>query len=188
MIVGVLALQGDFSKHEELLHNMGVETKQVRKPADLAECAALIIPGGESTTLFRQIEFIQLRQALIDFAAEKNVFGTCAGLILMSHAIEGSDREPLNILDITIERNAFGRQIDSFKRDLVIQLDHPTRFNAFFIRAPKIKAIGPQVEVLATLEKKPVLVRQGKHLGACFHPELTDNPLVHQLFLKMIQP
>ncbi len=115
MIIGVLALQGDFSKHEEVLRSLGVFVKQVRKPGDLKDCAALIIPGGESTTLFRQMDFIQLRQTLIDFSREKNIFGTCAGLILMSHAIEGSDQKPLNILDITLERNAFGRQIDSFK-------------------------------------------------------------------------
>lgn len=104
----------------------------------------------------------------------------------MSHAIEGSVQEPLNILDITIERNAFGRQIDSFKQNILLELDHPCRFNAYFIRAPKIKSCGPEVKVLASHANKPVLVTQGKHLGACFHPELTNDPLIHQFFLNMI--
>lgn len=193
MIVGVLALQGDFAKHEEVLRSLGVFVKQVRKPTDLIDCSALIIPGGESTTLFRQIDFIQMRPALIEFAKEKNIFGTCAGLILMSHTIEGSNQKPLNILDVTLERNAFGRQIDSFKQDILLHLsfaqsskDKSIRFNAYFIRAPKIASCGSDVEVLATYDEKPVLVRQGKHLGACFHPELTNDPIVHQFFLKMI--
>lgn len=187
MIVGVLALQGDFAKHEELLRSLGTEVKQVRRPADLAECSGLIIPGGESTTLFRQMDFIQMRPALLEFAARKSIFGTCAGLILMSKEIEASDRKPLNLLDITLERNAFGRQVDSFKAPITLHLEQPVRFNAYFIRAPKICRHGPEVKVLAEFEGKPVLVRQGRHLGACFHPELTDDPLVHQYFLNMLK-
>lgn len=185
MIVGVLALQGNFAKHEEMVKSLGIRTKQVRTPQDLKECDALILPGGESTTLFKQIEFIQLRQPLIEFAQQKSLFGTCAGLIIMSHYIEESNRQPLNLLDVTIERNAFGRQADSFKEDILLQLDHPTPFNAYFIRAPKIKSVGPQIEVLATYQDQPVLVRQGRHLGACFHPELTNDPTIHNYFFKI---
>lgn len=187
MIVGVLALQGDFAKHEEMLRSLGIIVKQVRKPQDLDDCRALIIPGGESTTLFRQIDFIQMRQPLLDFAQHKSVFGTCAGLILMSQEIESSPIKPLNLLDVTLERNAFGRQIDSFIAPLLLDLEQPIRFNAFFIRAPKICRYGPDVEVLAEYQGQPVLVRQGRHLGACFHPELTEDPIVHEYFLRIIK-
>lgn len=185
--MGVLALQGDFAKHEEMLRSLGVMARQVRKPQDLDDCQALIIPGGESTTLFKQIDFIKMRQPLLEFAEHKSVFGTCAGLILMSHEIEASSKKPLNLLDVAIERNAFGRQIDSFISPLLLDLEQPIRFNAFFIRAPQICRYGPEIEVLAEYKDHPVLVRQGRHLGACFHPELTDDPVVHQYFLKMVE-
>lgn len=186
MIIGVLALQGDFAKHEEMLRSLGVAVKQVRQPQDLEACDGLIIPGGESTTLFRQIDFIKMREALTAFAKNKPVFGTCAGLILMSHEIQSSPFKPLNLLNITIERNAFGKQIDSFHAPIVLQFDKPTPFDAFFIRAPQISLHGPGVEVLADYHGRPVLVKQGIHLGASFHPELTSNPIVHNYFIKMI--
>ncbi len=149
MIVGVLALQGDFAKHAEVLTSLGVIVREVRKPSELAGCEALIIPGGESTTLFRQMDFIHLREALVEFSHQKSLFGTCAGLILMSKKISGSPQKPLGIINVAIERNAFGRQLDSFKSPLLIELDHPTRFEAFFIRAPQITSCGADVEVLA---------------------------------------
>lgn len=186
MKIGVLALQGDFAKHEEMLKSLGCDTVQVRTPADLAICEALVIPGGESTALFRQIEFIDLRAPLIEFSHHKNIFGTCAGLILMSSIINGSSQKPLGILDISIERNAFGRQLDSFKTRLILQLESEVSFEAFLIRAPEITAHGSTVEVLSEFEGKPVLIRQGKHLGACFHPELTPDEAVHRYFLNMI--
>ena len=189
MIIGVLALQGDFAKHAEVLRSLGIEVQEVRKPQDLLLCEGLIIPGGESTVILRQINFIGLREPLLSFARQKPVFGTCAGLILMSKSIQSSPLKPLQILDIEIERNAFGRQIESFHASIVLNLSsgHSTIFPAYFIRAPRIRSCGSEVEILAQLEGEPVLVRQGRHLGATFHPELTLDPLVHQYFVELIK-
>lgn len=189
MRIGVLALQGDFSKHIETLLSLGVSAKEVRKPADLVDCDGLIIPGGESTVITRQIDFIGLRKTLEEFAKQKPVFGTCAGLILMSKNIQASPIQTLGLLDVTVARNAFGRQLDSFNASISVQLEkgHTNLFPAFFIRAPRIMQVGPQVQVLATYKDEPVLVRQGKHLGATFHPELTSDPMIHAYFLSLIK-
>ncbi len=188
--IGVLALQGAFSKHIEMLKTLGVLAIEVRTPKDLEKCDALIIPGGESTTILRQMNFIELTEKIKEFASVKPIFGTCAGLILMSQEILKSDMKPFNILDIKVERNAFGRQVESFKTDVNMQLNpkkQPTLFPAFFIRAPRIKECGKDVEVLATFEGEPVLVRQGDHLGATFHPELTDDAAIHRFFINLIK-
>ena len=188
MRIGVLALQGDFAKHAEVLQSLGVEVQEVRKPEDLHNCAGLIIPGGESTVMIRQIDFIKLREPLLDFAKNKPVFGTCAGLILMSKRIQSSPFKPLGLLDVEIERNAFGRQIESFQASIPIELkpNHTKIFPAYFIRAPRIQKCGQGVEILAKLEGEPVLIRQGHHLGAAFHPELSANPIIHQYFIELI--
>lgn len=183
--VGVLALQGAFAKHQDVLKGLGVLTLQVRKPEDLELCDGLIIPGGESSTIFRQMDYIGLIKPLAEFAKNKPIFGTCAGLILMSKEVLNSPLQPLGILDITVERNAFGRQIESFSTEIEI----PTLLNvtqALFIRAPRIKHYGPNVQVLATYADEPVLVRQGHHLGATFHAELTLDTVVHEYFLSII--
>lgn len=188
MRIGVLALQGDFSKHAEVLSSLGVEVQEVRKPAELNTCNGLIIPGGESTVILRQMEAIDMRQALLTFAKDKPVFGTCAGLILMSQKIQSSSLQPLQLLDVEIERNAFGRQIESFQAFISLELapGHSKTFSAFFIRAPRIKQCGREVQVLARFKGEPILVQQGHHLGAAFHPELTADPQVHQYFLEII--
>lgn len=189
MRIGVLALQGDFSKHVEVLRSLGVEVQEVRKPQDLVYCDGLIIPGGESTVITRQLDFIGLREPLLKFASQKPLFGTCAGLILMSQQIEASPLKPLQLLDVTIERNAFGRQIESFQAFVSLEFTpgHSKTFPAFFIRAPRIRKCGKGVQVLATINGEPILVRQGNHLGATFHPELTSDPQVHQYFIEMIR-
>lgn len=188
MRIGVLALQGDFAKHAERLVALGVEAKEVRKPEDLEECEGLILPGGESTAMTRQIDFIQMREPLLTFARQKPLFGTCAGVILMSKQIKDAPFFPLGLLGITVERNAFGRQIESFQTFLPVELSagHSQLVPAFFIRAPRICQYEKDVRVLATFEGEPVLVQQGHHLGATFHPELTDSPLIHQYFIDMI--
>jgi 5'-phosphate synthase pdxT subunit len=188
MKVGVLALQGDFSKHIQMLQSMGVEGIEVRTPRDLEECEGLIIPGGESTVIMRQIDFIHLREPLINFAKEKPIFGTCAGLIILSKQVEGVPYKTIPLLDIEIKRNAFGSQADSFHAfiELELQPNHPMTFPAYFIRAPRIVGQNKDVQILATLKGEPVLVRQKNTLGASFHPELTDNPLIHQYFINMI--
>jgi 5'-phosphate synthase pdxT subunit len=188
-IIGVLALQGDFAKHIEILQSIGVRTKEVRTARDLQDCSGLIIPGGESTVIARQLEFGKLHTQISHFAKEKPVFGTCAGLILMSSHVQSSALMPLELLDITVERNAFGRQANSFQAFVELHFDshHPKLFPAYFIRAPRIRANGAQVHVLATYEGEPILVRQGHHLGASFHPELTLDPAIHRYFLEMVK-
>lgn len=194
MLIGILALQGDFAKHQEMLGSLGVATQLVRQPADLVGCDGLIIPGGESTVMLRQLDFIQMKPAVIEFAQRKPLFGTCAGLILMSRAVEESSMQPLGLLDITVKRNAFGRQIDSFQAPVSLQLKqshgsllHGHLFHAFFIRAPRIQTVGSTVEVLASYADAPILVRQGRHLGASFHPELTSDTSIHRYFIEMVK-
>lgn len=187
-MVGVLALQGDFAKHIEMLKALGVKTLEVRKSSDLDKCDALIIPGGESTVMLRQMDFIGMREELVNFASQKPVFGTCAGLILMSNQIHSSKLQPLKLMNVEVERNAFGRQIESFECDLEVDLPGMGKENipAFFIRAPKIRVVGEGVEVLACYHGEPVLIRQGKLLGASFHPELTGSNAIHKYFIGLI--
>lgn len=189
MLIGVLALQGDFAKHIETIRSLGVTAKEVRKPEDLVDCDGLIIPGGESTAIVRQIDFIGLREPIEQFAKQKPVFGTCAGLILMSKNIQGSSMNSLGLLDITVARNAFGRQLDSFNAPILLQLEkgQDDFFHAFFIRAPRILNVGSEVKILATYNDEPVFIRQGHHLGATFHPELTSDPMIHAYFLSLIK-
>lgn len=186
--IGVLALQGAFAKHEAMIADLGVAVIQVRTPGDLQSCDGLIIPGGESTTIFRQMNFIELIEPLIQFATKRPVFGTCAGLILISKdLINGSLTKPFGLLDVTVERNSYGRQIDSFQTLLEISLPpKKSVVPALFIRAPRIRRCGPDVRVLATHSSEPVLVQQGIHLGATFHPELTTDASIHEYFLSMV--
>lgn len=187
LTIGALALQGDFSKHLEVLRQLGVNTKEVRTPADLSECDGLIIPGGESTCILRQMDFIGLRQPLEAFAQQKPIFGTCAGLIILSKQVRPAPMSTLGLLDITVQRNAFGRQADSFhaKIDLQLSPEHKQTAKGFFIRAPRIIEVQSGVEVLASYNGEAVLVRQGRHLGASFHPELTQDPTLHRYFLQL---
>ncbi|MFC1647498.1 pyridoxal 5'-phosphate synthase glutaminase subunit PdxT [Patescibacteria group bacterium] len=167
--IGVLALQGDFIEHINILYKLGVETCEVRTKEDLKGLNGLIIPGGESTTM-------NLLIGEIKTAAKKlPIFGTCAGAILLAQH---------GFMDIEIERNAYGSQLDSFEDEFEFN-DH--KVHGIFIRAPKIKSVGPDVEVLARNSRKDIVfVRQGKYLAATFHPELTDNTKIHEYFLKMI--
>ncbi len=187
-VVGVLALQGAFAKHIEMLHHLHAKTIEVRKPADLAQCDALIIPGGESTTMMKQMNFIQFHEAFRQFAKHKPVFGTCAGLILMSQEILGDPMQPFGLLDVSVERNAFGRQVESFHITLAVDMglskSHP--IDAIFIRAPRIRRVGEGVQVLSVYEEEPVIVQQGMHLGVTFHPELTHDASIHAYFLRQI--
>lgn len=187
-LIGVLALQGGFAKHIAMLKKLGTTVREIRKPEDLLDCDGLIIPGGESTTIFKQMAFIKMQDALHAFMEKKAVFGTCAGLILLSTTILNSDMEPFKKIDVTIERNAFGRQADSFKVPVEMRLGREkTRlFPAIFIRAPRIKEHGETVQVLARYNGEAILVQQGCNLGATFHPELTDDSSVHAYFLSLV--
>lgn len=183
-IVGVLALQGAFAKHADVLKSLNVTPYLVRYPCELERCDALIIPGGESITMSNRIEYIGLRDSIISFAKVKPLFGTCAGLIMM--AKECNDVDSFGILDVEVERNGYGSQYDSFSTGInMTEGGKHEPFHAVFIRAPKIKSIGPDVKVIAYFKDEPILIRQGHHLGAVFHPELTDDSRIHSHFLNL---
>jgi 5'-phosphate synthase pdxT subunit len=175
--VGVLAVQGNFREHAAMLRRLGAEVIEVRKPEELDGLDGLVVPGGESTAIARLIDVYGLEGAIREF--ERPVFGTCAGLIML-------DREHLGLVDLTVRRNAYGRQVASFETDLALAGDdEPLR--GVFIRAPRVETVGPDVEVLAEHDGEPVLVRQGRFLAATFHPELTDDTRVHELFLEAVR-
>lgn len=186
MRAGVLALQGDFREHAAALEALGAEAVLVRTAGDLDGLAALVIPGGESTTMGALAGRFGLMGPLREaIAGGLPTLGTCAGMILLAAGTTGSRPQPqLGVLDVVVERNAFGRQVDSFETDLeVAGLAEPLR--AVFIRAPWVRQTGPGVEVLAAVGGHPVMVRQGKVLGTSFHPELTGDRRVHTLLLEM---
>ncbi|HEX5370243.1 MAG TPA: pyridoxal 5'-phosphate synthase glutaminase subunit PdxT [Dehalococcoidia bacterium] len=186
--IGVLALQGDFAEHEAILKRLGVDAREVRVPADLDGLAGLIIPGGESTTITRLMAMYGLLEPLRAFAAHLPVWGTCAGMIVMAKRATDLDREGLNLMDITVERNAFGRQVDSFETELRIKGMAGPPLRAIFIRAPLIREVDEGVEVVAQLEDgRIVAAKQGKLLVTSFHPELTNDDRMHRYFLSLIE-
>lgn len=190
IVIGVLALQGAFAKHIASLRRLGVTPCEVRYPEDLNACDGLILPGGESTTILRLMRFSKMEEALRSFAIKKPVFGSCAGLILMSREVYGYPMTPLNLLDIAVERNAYGRQIESFSAELEMHCPAKTQHqhcHVVFIRAPRIRQVGPDVHVLSSLKNEPVLVQQGHHLGASFHIELTDDLTLHHYFVHLVK-
>lgn len=188
MKVGILALQGAFGVHEIMLQSLGAITVQVRTPQDLNSVDALVMPGGESTTMSHLLNTSQLFDPIAERIQDAMpIFGTCAGMILLAKSIaEGrSDQRFYGAIDIDIQRNAYGRQVESFETDLNIEgLESP--FHAMFIRAPQVVRIGSQVEVLSRHEDKVVLARQGSVMVASFHPELTSDSRIHSLFLQEV--
>ena len=177
MKIGVLALQGNFREHAAMLRRLGTDPVEVRKPEQLEGLDGLVVPGGESTTFMRLMRLYGLEDAIRTF--ERPILGTCAGLIVL-------DREHLGLIDVAVERNAYGRQVASFEADLELPgEDVPLR--GVFIRAPRVDRVGDGVEVLAELDGKPVLLRQGRFFVATFHPELTDDTRVHELFLDAVR-
>ena len=186
MIIGVLALQGDFHEHLTMLAALGVDARNVRTPKDIAACAGLIIPGGESTTIGKLMVRFGVNQAIADLHAQgKPIWGTCAGAILLSTKVVEQNVHNLGLLDAEISRNAYGRQIDSFEADLDITGLDGEPFKAVFIRAPRFRSVGPGVEVLAHIGEEPVFVRQGNVLASTFHPELTHDGRVHQMLVDL---
>ena len=183
--VGVLALQGDFEAHAKALRRAGAEPIEVRSAADLQKVNGLVIPGGESTTMLKLLEEEKLVEPLREFAQAHPIFGTCAGAILLASGVSHPSQPSLGLMDIDIERNAYGRQLES--RIAHLQLEGTgAGLEAVFIRAPIIRRVGENVKVLAEYQDTPVLVEQGKHLVATFHPELTGDPSVHLMFLDKI--
>lgn len=181
--IGVLALQGDFEAHEKALQRAGAEAVEVRTAADLERLDGLILPGGESSTILKLLEVEQLLEPLKEFGRSHPIFGTCAGAILMASEVQNPIQASLGLMDIGIERNGYGRQLDS----RIAQLEGlDGELEAVFIRAPIIRRIGKGVKVLASYQGDPVLVEQGRHLVATFHPELTADSRVHRLFLQKV--
>jgi 5'-phosphate synthase pdxT subunit len=188
MKIGVLALQGAFREHVEALRDLGVEAVEVRLPAQLIGLDGLIIPGGESTTIGKLAVHYGLQEAITQYAQEgRPLYGTCAGMIMLSKDI-GRDQPLFGMMDISVERNAYGRQLDSFETDIDVPALGEEPFRAVFIRAPRIENVGDDVDVLARLDDgTPVAARQGNILVTAFHPELTPDPRFHRYFLAMVE-
>jgi len=185
--IGVLAVQGDFAEHAAMLDAIGVEPVLVRLPGDLEGISGLCLPGGESTTMRKLIDRWALRQPLLDFAATgAPLFGTCAGMIILSKEIADGDEPVLPLLDVTVRRNAFGRQLDSFEGELAVPLVGDTPVRGVFIRAPVIERVGPGVDVLASLDDgRIVAVRERNVIATAFHPELAGETRFHRLVATM---
>ena len=188
--VGVLALQGDFIEHVHALRACGAQAIEVRTPDKLKGVDALILPGGESTTIGKLMDRYGLHGPICARAAEgMPVFGTCAGQILLAKEVEGGAPQGLHLMDIRVLRNAFGRQRESFEAEIPVPAIGPRPVKGVFIRAPYISTVGPGVEILARYEDKIVMVRQGNLLAASFHPELTDDLRIHRYFLsELVEP
>ncbi len=177
MKIGVLAVQGNFREHVQMLRRLGADAVEVRKPEELDGLDGLVVPGGESTTFMRLMRLYGLDEALRRFRGP--VLGTCAGMIVL-------DREHLGLVDVAVDRNAYGRQVASFEADLELEGDErPLR--GVFIRAPRVREAGPDVEVLAELDGEPVALREGRFIVAAFHPELTDDTRIHERFLQLVE-
>ena len=187
MKIGVLALQGAFIEHQKMLKELGAETVQVRLPEHLNDLDGLVMPGGESTTIGKLATSYGLMEPLRKFAQEKPTWGTCAGRIFLAKELGHNQQPILGLMDIVVDRNAFGRQIDSFEANLDITGLEGDPFHAIFIRAPVVTAVGDGVDVLCQLENgRIVATRQGHLLATAFHPELTHDSRVHGLFLSMV--
>lgn len=183
--IGVLALQGDFARHADVIRNLGHNAVQVRIPETLDDISALIIPGGESTTLQKLFLLNNFDEAIRKFAGTKPVMGTCAGSILLSKNADRLERPPLGLIDIDIHRNAYGRQKESFLDDIDISLNGSTdRYQGVFIRAPRITRTGSGVEILGRHGDEVVMAAEGKILVCTFHPELTKDGRIHRYFIK----
>jgi 5'-phosphate synthase pdxT subunit len=177
MNIGVLAVQGNFREHAAMLRRLGADVVEVRKPEELAGLDGLVVPGGESTTFMRLMRLYGLDDAIREF--DRPILGTCAGMIVL-------DRDHLGLADLAVDRNAYGRQVASFEADLKLAGEgKPLR--GVFIRAPRVRETGEDVEVLAERDGEPVLVRDGRIIVASFHPELTEDTRVHELFLKAVE-
>ena len=193
MKVGVLSLQGDFAAHGAMLERLGAEPVYVRESGQLDEIAGLVIPGGESTTMLKLMRYEGLFEPLVDFGRRKPVFGTCAGAILMARYVTSPEQESFGLVDLDVERNGYGRQIDSAVRQGVLSglrngSERAERsMQMVFIRAPIIRRVGDGVRVLGRAEGSPVLVEQGNILAATFHPELTIDETIHRYFLSKVK-
>ena len=186
MKVGILAIQGDFNLHKEALNKLHIDSVYVKTTKDLMNCNAMIIPGGESTAISKQIERNNFRHPILNFAKNNSVFGTCAGMILLSSSEKATNLKPLSIMDFKVDRNAFGRQVDSFSGNLCLEFDNTDSFKGLFIRAPKISKLGRGIKILATYKKQPVMITNGRHFATTFHPEIGGDCRIHEHIIGKI--
>lgn len=185
-IVGILAFQGAFDAHRIVCLSLGCPCLEIRHPTEISRCSHIIIPGGESTVFLKLLEFNNIASAIQEHVRKaKPVLATCAGLILLARQIINSRQQSLDLLNVSVERNAYGRQVNSFETQLDIPLLGEEPFHGIFIRAPIIKETGKGVEILARHRDHPVFIKQGKILATTFHPELADDPRLHQYFLSL---
>ena len=187
--IGVLAVQGDFLEHRQALNRLGIDAPEIRLPHQLDEIDGLIIPGGESTTIVQLIDMYGFRDALRQRSQEgMAIWGTCAGMIVIADRLTDRRPEPLRLMDIEVSRNAFGRQVDSFEAHIEFEDIEGAPFHCVFIRAPVVNSVGESVKVLAALDDgRPVAVREGRLLATAFHPELTGDSRIHELFARMAE-
>jgi len=184
-LVGLLAFQGAVAAHRNVCVRLGVSTREIRTRDDLRGCTHLILPGGESTTFLKLLDFHDLSDSLKAHAQSgRPILATCAGLIFISREVLGPSQATLGLVDIGIERNAYGRQVDSFETELSIPILGPEPFHGVFIRAPIIRSVGESVETLASYEGNPIFIRQGNVFGTTFHPELSGDTRLHEFFLS----
>ena len=180
-MVGILALQGDYSKHKDILDKLKISSCEIRYSNQFNEISGLIIPGGESTTMTDLIYRSGLHNNIYSFSRSKPILGTCAGLIMMSRLVNDDRVKPLNILDIEVDRNAYGRQVNSFRDELSVSIGGKfENISATFIRAPKINRMNKNIEILSSYNNEPVAIKQGMHVGLAFHPELDGITLFHE--------
>ena len=185
--IGVLAIQGDYQEHKNMLEGVGAVTKEIRLPNEIEDIDGLIIPGGESTTIIQLIDIYEMRNPIIERVnSGMAIWGTCAGMISIAKSLKDKRPDPLHLMDIEVSRNAFGRQIDSFETYLDIKNIEGPPVRGIFIRAPVVTNIGKGVEILSEIESgKPVMVLQDKMLATSFHPELTDDTRIHEFFKNL---
>ena len=184
--VGVLALQGNYIQHKRMLDKLDINNILVQYPRELEKCDLLIIPGGESTAISKQIDRNKFRQPIMNFVKNNSVFGTCAGMILLSSTNESNNLKPLGVMDFKAERNAYGRQMDSFSGNLHLEIDNSDNFKALFIRAPKVSSIGRGIKILATYKNHPVMITDGRHFATTFHPEIGNDIRIHKYIMEQI--
>ena len=184
--IGILALQGNFSQHKMIFDILGIDNIFIRYSYDVDKCDAIVIPGGESTTMSKQLDRSNLRQGLQEYSKTNPLFGTCAGMILLSSTNVSNNLQPLEIMDFTVNRNAYGRQIESFSDDFQLDFCDDTNFHGVFIRAPKISKIGRGIKILANYKKQPVMITDGRHFATTFHPEIGSDIRIHNYFMEQI--
>jgi len=184
--IGILALQGNFDQHKKMLDLLGINNIFIRYLSDVDKCDAIVIPGGESTAISKLIDRNNLRHVLTEYAKTNSLFGTCAGMILLSSNNESKNLMPLGIMDFTVHRNAYGKQIKSFSDDLQLDFSDDADFHAVFIRSPKVSKIGKNIKILAKYKKQPVMITDGRHFATTFHPEIGSDIRIHNYFMEQI--